>query len=212
MTVIIVRAEIAFAKTANRCCSAVKKTFVNWEGRGFVGTVVGKGMDDAGTRTKGDRRLVNPFLETTFDGLINNHTGRERFWSERQIVADAHRATYQFDVAAKPTRRHVDCVPDEKATWVDIRALTEIERVRQSNGVHLIIALPQQEVRSDFRIGDLYMPNGEDKSSLVIFCNLTAQFQSSAQFKFCVAVVIESESRHTRGEHKICVKKERHLR
>src|SRR5262245_29614855 len=211
MTVIIVRAEIAFAKTANRCCSAIKKTFVNWEGRGFVGTVVGKGMDDAGTRTKGDRRLVNPFLETTFDGLIDNHTGRERFWSKRQIVADAHGATDQFDVAAKPARRHVDGVPDKKATQVDIRAFTEIEGVRQSNGVHLIIALPQEEVRSDLRIGDLYMANGKHERGLIIFCNFAAQLQSSAQLKFCVAIVIESERVHFRRKNKICVKEERVL-
>src|SRR5262249_32285319 len=93
MTVIIVRTEIAFAETTHRCGSAVKKTFVDGERRGFVGTAVGKGMDDASTRTERDRRLVHPFLEATFDGLIDNHTGCERFWSKRQIVADAHRAT-----------------------------------------------------------------------------------------------------------------------
>src|SRR5262249_60140119 len=93
MTVIIVRAEFAFAETAHGCGSAVKKTLVDGDGRSFVRTAVGKGMDDAGTRTKGDRRLVDPFLETTFDGLIDNQTGCERFWSKRQIVADAHRAT-----------------------------------------------------------------------------------------------------------------------
>src|SRR6185312_6429255 len=37
MTVIVVRAEIAFAETANRCCSPVEESFVDRNGSRFVG-------------------------------------------------------------------------------------------------------------------------------------------------------------------------------
>src|SRR5437773_4425399 len=124
MTVIIVRAEIALGETAHRCGSAIKKPFVDRNFSRFVGAAGCKRMDEAGTRTKRDRRLVNPSLETTLDGLIFNHTGREWVWSKRKIVADAHRAADEFDVAAKRTRRHVDSVADKKATRVDVRALS----------------------------------------------------------------------------------------
>src|SRR5262249_958026 len=101
--------------------------------------------------------------------------------------------------------------PDKKATWVNVWALTEIECVRQPNGVHLIIALPEEEVRSDLRIGDLYMTNSKDEGSLFIFCNFAAQLQSSPQLKFSLPVVIESERGHFCGKNKIRVKEERVL-
>src|SRR5215468_99599 len=150
MTVIIVRAKIAFAEAAYRCCSAVEKPFVDRKGGCLVGAAAGKRMNNAATRTKRDRRLVDPSLETTLDGLICNHTGRERFWSKRKIVADAHRAANEFDVATKAARRHIDGVADKKAARVDVRALTKIECVCESDRVHLIIAISQEEVRLDF--------------------------------------------------------------
>src|ERR1700756_2993357 len=211
MTVIIVRAKIAFAEAAYCCCSAVEKPFVDRKGGCLVGAAAGKRMNNAATRTKGDRRLVDPSLETTLDRLICNHTGRERFWSKRKIVADAHRAANEFDVATKRGCRHIDGVADKKATGVDIRALTEIECVRESDGVYLIVTVSQEEFRPDFRIRDFHMTNGEDERGLVIFRNFAAQFESSAQLKFCVAIVIESEGVHFRRKNKICVKEERIL-
>src|SRR6201982_2157436 len=211
MTVIIMRAKIAFAETAYRCCSAVEETFVDRNFGRFTGAAGCKRMDDAATRTKRDRRLVEPSLETTLDGLICNHTGRERFWSKRKIVADAHRAANEFDVATKRGCGHIDGVADKKATGVDVRALTKIEFVRESDGVYLIVTVSQEEVRPDFRIDDLHMTNGEDERGLVIFCIFWAQCESSAQLKFCVAIVIESEGVHFRRKNKICVKEERIL-
>src|SRR5438034_754599 len=211
MTVIIVRAEIAFAETAYRCGSAVKKTFVDRNFGSFAGAAGCKRMDDASTRAKRDRRLSKPSLKATADGLICNHTGRERFWSKWKIVADAHRAANEFDVAAKRSRRHVDGVSDKKATGVDVGALTEIECVCESKGIYLIVALSQEEVRLDFRISDFHMANGKDERGLVIFRNFAAQLEASAQLKFCVTIVIEGEGVHFRRENKICVKEERVL-
>src|SRR5262249_50765097 len=106
MAVIIVRTEVALAETAHRCCSAIKKTFIDRNFGRFVRTAARKRMDDAGTRIKRDRRLVDPSLETTLHGLIFNHARCEWLWSERKIIADAHRAADEFDVAAKRARRH----------------------------------------------------------------------------------------------------------
>ena len=131
------------------------------------------------------------------DGLIVNHARCEWLWSKRTIVADAHRASDKFDVATKAARRDVDGVTDKKATWVDVRALTEIECVRESNGVHLILALSQEELRPDFRISDLHMPNGEDVSDASsYFVILRLSSESSTHFKFCVAIVIETSGRN----------------
>src|SRR5262245_12704136 len=211
MTMLIVQAQIQLAEAEHVCCTAVEKTFVDRNFSGFAAAAGCQRMDDAGTRTKRDRRLLDPSLETTLDGLICNHARCKWLWSKRKIVADAHRAADEFDVAAKRARRHVDGVADKKAAWIDVRALTEIECVCQSDGIDLIIALSQEEVRPDLRIGDLHMTNGEDKRGLVVFCNFAAQLESSAQLKFCVTIIIESEGVHFRRKNKICVKEERVL-
>src|SRR4030095_11067304 len=53
------------------------------------------------------------------------------------------------------------------------------------------------------------MTRRKSQRRLVVFGNFAAKLESSTQFKFCVPIVIESESKHSRSEHKICVKKER---
>src|SRR5205085_12601573 len=60
MPVIIMRAEFALAEAAHRCGSAVEETFIDRNFRRFAGTTGGKRMNNAGTRTKRDRRLTNP--------------------------------------------------------------------------------------------------------------------------------------------------------
>src|SRR5262245_3602814 len=55
------------------------------------------------------------------------------------------------------------------------------------------------------------MTNSKDERGFVIFRNFAAQLESSAQLKFCVAIVIESEGVHFRCKNKICVKEERVL-
>src|SRR5262245_66343943 len=98
MTMIIVRAQIALAEAAHGCCTAVEKTFVDRNFSGFAGAAGCQRMDDAGTRTKRDRRLLDPSLETNLDGLICNKARCKWLWSKRKIVADANRAKDAIDV------------------------------------------------------------------------------------------------------------------
>src|SRR4029078_660781 len=211
MPVIIMRAEIALTEPARGCGSAVEQTFINRNFGRFAGTTGCKRMNNAGTRPKRDRRLTKPILKTTVDWLIVDHAGREWLWTKRIIVTDAHRASDKFDVATDAARRHVDGVADKKASWINVRVLTKIERVRKSKGIHLIVALSQEEARADLRLSDLHVTNREDQGRLVIFCNFAAQLQSPAQLKLCVAIVIKSEGVHFRIENKVCVKEERIL-
>src|SRR6266446_5588374 len=66
----------------------------------------------------------------------------------------------------------------------------------------------RQEYRLDASIGYFYVSNREDQTSFILFRNLAREFESSAQFKFCVAVVIKGDRGEPRFEGKISIKKE----
>src|SRR5207247_10461011 len=90
-------------------------------------------------------------------------------------------------------------------------AFAQIERVGESDSVYLILLWPKKETRPDLRVGDLHMTGRKCQGGLVIFRNLAAEFESSAQFEFCVPIVIKRQRECSRCENKICVKKERIL-
>src|SRR5262249_43479447 len=104
------------------------------------------------------------------------------------------------------------CVGDEEPARIYVRALTQIKRVREPDRVHEIIRRrPEQKVRPDLRVDNLHMTHGENQGRLVVFSTFTAQFESSTQFKFCVAVIIKRQSECSCGELEIGVQEERIL-
>src|SRR5262249_16598689 len=54
MAVIVVRAKVAFAKTAYRCSAPIEESFIDRKFDSFVGTAGCKRMNDAATGTKCD--------------------------------------------------------------------------------------------------------------------------------------------------------------
>src|SRR5690242_3833245 len=55
------------------------------------------------------------------------------------------------------------------------------------------------------------MARRKSQRGLIVFSNLTAELKSSAEFEFCVPIIIKSESECSRCENKIGVKEERVL-
>src|SRR5215510_12656783 len=156
--------------------------------------------------------MPDPPLARSIAGrFVFHHTRRERFRSKWQIIADPHRPADKFDVAPESFRGHIHCVVNQPPARVHIRAITQIKCVTQPNRVYQVRSRSKKEIRPDLRISDVYTPKIEDQRGVIVFGDLAAEFQSCAQFEFCVAVVIESEGRSTGFENEICVEKERIL-
>src|SRR5436190_1587512 len=52
------------------------------------------------------------------------------------------------------------------------------------------------------------MTRRKSQRGLVVFSNFAAELKSSAQFKFCVSIIIKRQSECSRCENKICIKEE----
>src|SRR3954451_19148157 len=168
-------------------------------------------MDDADARTERDRRLVKPTRKTGLSRLIFNDSGRERLGTKWKVITDAHCAPDKLDVAAKPACSYIQCVCNQKSARIHIRALTQIERVRETDRIDLILSGAKKEIRPDLRVGYLDVSRREDQRYLVVLCDFAAQLESSAQLKFCVAIVIKRQRKCSRCENKIRIKEERVL-
>src|SRR5450759_3179012 len=70
MTVIIVRAKIAFAETAHGCRAANEKTFVDRNSSRFAGTAGRERMNNAYTSAERDRGLPEPALKWRARGFV----------------------------------------------------------------------------------------------------------------------------------------------
>src|SRR6266550_147210 len=103
MSLIIVRPELALAKTSHCVCAAIEKTFVDRNGGRFGRTTHRERMNDAPARAECDRGLLDPALKRSAR-LIFHHTRREHFRSEREIIAHPHRAADIFDIASQRVR------------------------------------------------------------------------------------------------------------
>src|SRR5215469_987295 len=52
------------------------------------------------------------------------------------------------------------------------------------------------------------MSNGHGQANLIVFANFAGPVEVSAQFKFCVAVVIKGKGARSGSEGNVCVQKE----
>src|ERR1044071_6545753 len=156
MTMIIVRAKIAFAETARGCGAAIEETFVDGDGSRFVGAAGCERMDHPDTRTEGDRGLTEPPLERGASRFIGRYSRRERFGSKWKIITNPHRAADIFDVAAERFRGDIQRIIDQEPAWVHIWTLAKIKGVGKANGVYEVLCRPEEEIRLDLGVRDLY--------------------------------------------------------
>src|SRR6266536_2788727 len=165
-------------------------------------------MNNAGSRPECQRGLLEPVLQWSAS-LIFRHAWRGYLWRKWQVVRCAHRAPNVFSVASESVRCQIHRVFDQKPARVHIRALPHIQSVCKSGGIDQVIFWPEEERRLNLRVGDFHMTRGDGQPNLVVFCNLTSELESPAQFEFRVAIVSESESGKPSSEEKIRIQEER---
>src|SRR6266496_1995401 len=165
-------------------------------------------MNNAGARPECQRGLLEPVLQWSAS-LVFRHAGRGYLRRKWQVITYAHGPSDKFNVTSESTRCQLYCVFDQKPARVHIRALPHIQSVGKPDRIDDVVFWPEQERRLNLRVGDLHMARGDGQPNLVVFCNLTSELESPAQFEFRVAIVSESESSKPSSEEKIRIQEER---
>src|SRR5205085_9848613 len=124
----IVRAEVALAKTTDAGRAAIKEAFVDRERGRLIRTGIIKRVNGADPRAEGEAGLLKPAAHR-WNGLILNHSRRQRFGSEGQKIGDPSRPADQLDLAAERFRIHIDGAIEDETTRCNQGTLPQIERL-----------------------------------------------------------------------------------
>src|SRR5207237_4420927 len=107
--------------------AAIEKAFVDRDRRCLVCSALRERMNNAGARAEREGGLPEPALQSAAR-IIFHHTGSQRLWSKRNIVADPDRAADEFDVAPECAQRQVRGVLDDEPARGHERGVGQIER------------------------------------------------------------------------------------
>src|SRR5207302_5993400 len=121
------RAKLAFAKTAHRGRSAIKKALVDRQRGRFVRTGMVERMNDSGSCAESERGLLKPTLQRR-QRLIFNNSGRERFRSKRQKISNPTGAADELNFAAEGSGSDIESVVDQQTARRDQRTFAQVKR------------------------------------------------------------------------------------